>query len=224
MSALNSLLVADLQDILGGIGACVFVIIWFISTLAGIRQKAPRDRPPGMPVGEPQDQGVLETEIDKFLKQAKSKRTGGDDDVEIFEPAEEPLRQPPMAEPLEAELVREPPIGELRNRHAVSAQVAADLDTSRTERRIERMGDNVEAADEVMASHVRDVFDHPLGSLTDTSLRGYSQAETAAEPESEKITSTPTAAVDFAALLGNVDNIRQAIVMNEILQRPVDRW
>ncbi len=223
MSTFNLLSAIGFDDLLGAIVPIAFFIFWIISNVAGARQKnAQQGQRPAMPADDPVGQDALETEIGKFLKQAKNKRAGGD--VEIFDPAAEPLFHPPLSEPIEAELLSGRPADELINRHTVSSRVAADLDTRPTRERIERMGDNVEVADEVMAAHVREVFEHPIGSLTDTSDRGYEQDQTADDPESDRIARTPTAAVDFAALLGNTDNLRQAIVMNEILQRPVDRW
>ena len=227
MTELNLLLIADLENLLSGIVPCIFVIIWLVSNLAGMRQKAPANRRPARPLDGPPGQDALENEIDKFLRQAKSKRAG--DEVEAFDPIEASIEDSAMAEPLEAELVREPLGGELIHRHAVSEQVAEDLDTSQTVQRIERMGDNVEIADDVMAAHVSEVFEHSIGSLTDTSSIGYEDIKPAAEAELPsnalgKTTDTPTAAVDFAAMLGNSTDVRKAIVLNEILQRPIDRW
>jgi len=59
-------------------------------------------------------------------------------------------------------------------------------------------------------------FDHGLGSL---------DARHASRMEEQKPTETaPSQAAQMAALLSSPDGIRQAIVLNEILRRPEERW
>ena len=57
-------------------------------------------------------------------------------------------------------------------------------------------------------------FDHTLGTLTES---GTTQTSAGPPP-------TDTPASQIAALLANPSGVRQAVVINEILQRPSYRW
>jgi hypothetical protein len=61
-------------------------------------------------------------------------------------------------------------------------------------------------------------FDHELGTL---SSRGREPAAPAAQPVA---TGPTSAAAQLAAMLANPEGLRQAVMMNEILRRPSERW
>jgi hypothetical protein len=77
-----------------------------------------------------------------------------------------------------------------------------------------------------MAGHLQNVFDHPVSSLAAT-LGDSAKPPAVDEAESpeDQITPLPSAAAaGLAALFANADSVRQAILINEVLQRPEHRW
>lgn len=140
-----------------------------------------------------------------------------------------PAAGPVAAEPVVAELA-EPrrtlaggPVlsaGRLGTQERVAAEVARTTDTSDVTANIDRLGDAVEVADDVMEAHLKEVFDHRLGSLQ----AAASPSVASAAPKTRKAAKALPAPIGFAAMLANTGNVRNAIVMSEILQRPTDRW
>jgi hypothetical protein len=135
--------------------------------------------------------------------------------------------RPQAAEPVVAEVIEPrrtilaeaaPGPGQLAGRQQVAAHVTQYLDTADMRAQVDRLGDAVEVADDVMEEHLKQVFDHRVGTLATDAAQsaparpGAGRKRAAAAP------------VDFAAMLANTGNLRQAIVLNEILQRPADRW
>jgi hypothetical protein len=121
-------------------------------------------------------------------------------------------------EPIDAALV-ETDVG----RQSVSEHVREHLNVSATVRRLDRLGDNVEAADDDMDAHLKSVFDHRVGSLP-SKQRSIGPAPSPNDSTSALDAPAAPAPIDFAALLGDGQNVRKAIVMSEILQRPEQRW
>jgi len=88
-----------------------------------------------------------------------------------------------------------------------------------------KLDSEVEEADEQLEGHLHQVFDHQLSQL---SLVPGDTAQAAAGTEPGSPTPQPGAALPLAAsiraMLANPATLRQAIVLNEILRRPEDRW
>jgi hypothetical protein len=78
----------------------------------------------------------------------------------------------------------------------------------------------VEIADDVMEAHLKEVFDHRLGSLQQLD-KIAATASAAKKAAADKAIPAP---IGFAAMLANSRSLREAIVLNEILKRPDDRW
>ena len=73
-----------------------------------------------------------------------------------------------------------------------------------------------------MSGHLHEAFDHQLSSLAGTPGDSAKAVEVA---EPDQITPLPsTAAAGLAAIFANADTVRQAILINEVLQRPEHRW
>jgi hypothetical protein len=88
------------------------------------------------------------------------------------------------------------------------------------------VGMALRGAGDSMEGHLHAVFDHELGRLGHVPGESaeIAEAEEAETPE-DRITSIPvTAAAGLAAILANPTSLRQAILLNEILQRPEERW
>jgi hypothetical protein len=97
------------------------------------------------------------------------------------------------------------------------------------EKREEHFGHDVEAAAEATDQHVHKVFDHQVGSLStqigpspQTRQTGATLPSGLGQSSGDKF--PPSAAAGLAAMLGNAHSLRQAIVLREIIERPLDRW
>jgi len=225
MTGLVPLLVADIGDV---IGILVFIVIALLSVAGQIMNKAKEDRPKAGPAARPrprpqpqpgQQQGQLANEIDQFVRQATQRRAeGGRQPVAQGQggrpqpAARRPVAaQPPVAavpvEAVPAELLqpvseRVPTRGASRNIGTLSSR---------------GMESEVSEADENLEERVHEVFDHKLGQLSGTMSQSAEESPVAIPP-------TAKAAAGVAAMLADPANIRQAIVLTEILQRPEHRW
>jgi hypothetical protein len=117
--------------------------------------------------------------------------------------------QPAEAEIVDAELAEK---GDNVGRH-VSQHLRGPQEIAEHTR---HLGEEVDAADNKMAAHLHQVFDHQLGRLK------KSASESAATPH-EKPAPEVTAG-GIGSLLRSPQSIRDAIVMSEILRRPEERW
>jgi hypothetical protein len=80
--------------------------------------------------------------------------------------------------------------------------------------KVSHLGQRIVSEDQQFDVQLRAKFDHTVGTLAETSVA--SSELTPAERD--------TPAGQIAAMLANPDGVRQAIVLNEILRRPIDRW
>jgi hypothetical protein len=100
------------------------------------------------------------------------------------------------------------------------------LDEEDFARRSKKMGEDVVESDEKIERHLKSVFDHSLSKIAAT------PGETASAPGAKLADTAPEitmgipsiAAGDVAALFGNPLSIRQAVIISEILNRPLERW
>ncbi|MEM9186817.1 MAG: hypothetical protein AAGB00_10010 [Planctomycetota bacterium] len=83
------------------------------------------------------------------------------------------------------------------------------------------LGAGVASRDDRISEGVESKFDHQLGKLDQHLGVGPGPVEAAA---AEAGAEQPPAAERVAKLLANPSSIREAIILNEILQRPTDRW
>jgi hypothetical protein len=98
------------------------------------------------------------------------------------------------------------------------AEHVAEQVTSRAEslaNQASRLGQRIVADDQQFDVQLKAKFDHKVGTLAE------SESSTAAE-SSQPATDSPAA--QLAAMLANPSGIRQAVLVNEILRRPSDRW
>jgi len=203
----------------------VAIIIMIASAVAqwlGKARQAPQ-RPlqgPQRPAGEappparrPQGNAV-DDEIGEFLQRAAQRR------ARQAAPAAPPERR--LADqPVLAEAAGETPVG-----GQVSEHVQEFLDAGEFSRRTAQLGGEVAQTDAQLGEHLRDVFDHEVGRLAERP--GESAAAPVVEgsplPEDQPAAVAATSSADLIALLSNPEGIRLAIVINEILRRPEERW
>jgi hypothetical protein len=86
-------------------------------------------------------------------------------------------------------------------------------------RRATQMGEDLAQTDERLEARLHEKFDHGLGSLA-----ARRQAREAADLVEAGVAGMPTAAENLLELLSTPQGVQQAIIMNEILNRPADRW
>jgi hypothetical protein len=162
-------------------------------------------------------------------KQPQPQNAGSDIEVLVkpSQPPEQrtigqPLRQaewrqaaPPKG-PLKPEKSRQPRSTKLRRQSVaehVAEQVAARAETLAAQ--ASQLGQRIAAEDQQFDSQIKAKFDHAVGTLggTETTSPGAS-----APPPAD------TPAAQLAAMLANPGGIRQAVLVNEILRRPSERW
>ena len=117
--------------------------------------------------------------------------------------------EPALAEVVEPE--------EIDRTEGFSRRVAQDLRGSeQIAEHSRRLGEEVDLADDKLAAHLHQVFDHDLGRLKKTA------SETAATPAAAAASEATVG--ELLKLLRSPQSIRDAIIMSEVLKRPEDRW
>jgi flagellar biosynthesis/type III secretory pathway M-ring protein FliF/YscJ len=178
-----------------------------------------RRQPPARAQG-PADADV-EDEIGDFLRRAAERRQGGQPAQAM--PAQprrpQPPRRPPARQPVEAILVEErAPRSAFPD---LTQQVERDIDTRKFAQRSKQLERRAEQARRKAEQHAHQVFDHPVGHLTDSPAAPGETGVPAAALGAEV---GPGLAAGLPALLASPLGLRQAIVLAEILQRPEHRW
>jgi len=200
---------------------------------AGTRPQQPQAQLQPGPQGPVQGGGQadpLRSQVEEFLRRASKP------------PEKEPPRsQPQRRPPSEIELLVE---GENRLRTspaAAAAKAAVAADKKRAARRPSKrqtvaehveeqvaarsqsisqnastLGQRIITEDQQFDDQLKAKFDHRLGALSVTAMPLTSAEQVAAAPA--------TPAAQIAAMLANPDGVRQAVILNEILRRPSDRW
>jgi hypothetical protein len=213
----NGLLLADFGDIVSALIPVVVFIIWVIGQIANRGKAAqppqrplrPMPKPAAADAAAPDGQTSVYDEIETFLARARQQI------------------QPPASpkQPVEAIVVpekrtvktaaRKPQNG---GRQSVDDYVRQHMSTVAMDRHVDELGDAVEVADDRMEAHMQEKFQHRLGALDRTSQTPEAIAAAASS------TAVTEKSIDFAALLADGDDVKRAIVVNEILQRPAARW
>jgi hypothetical protein len=157
-----------------------------------------------------------------------------DDLIEFLRRAAEQQARPPRTPEIEilddddevedAEIIDEgdalSSTGGLSSRH---------LDTTEFDQRTSKMGLSIDQSDDVMESHLRDVFEHELGQFGG---RTSETAESVLDDDDEARSGEQQAETrgrrfgtgEFLQRLRNPDDLKRAIVLSEILARPEHRW
>lgn len=107
--------------------------------------------------------------------------------------------------PLTAEIVDpvRPPVGQ-----GLGKQFTRGINTADITRHANELG-----------NQTRKMFDHQVGNLQHLSDAAKTENEAASEPMLPL-----TSAAGLGALLSDADSLKQAIILNEILQRPAHHW
>jgi hypothetical protein len=97
---------------------------------------------------------------------------------------------------------------------AERADERAAARTKAIAQKVSNLGQRIIAEDQQFDDQLKAKFDHTVGTLASNTVSEMELVPVARE----------TPAGQIAAMLANPDGVRQAIVLNEILQRPTDRW
>jgi len=200
-----------------------FIIIVVFAILVGIGKLLAKFQQGKPPAGNAQGPARLApanmtNEIDEFMRRAaaKPRSTAG------AEPVRRPQARPPADKPVQAEVVADAPVGGQINR-----QVETYLDTQEFSQRTTKLGGEVAQADKEIDQHLHQVFDHHVSKLE------FVPGEAATPPvavgpveltEQSLLDIPATFATGLTDLLADPNSVRQAIVLNEIIHRPEERW
>lgn len=101
----------------------------------------------------------------------------------------------------------------------ISASVSRDISgPSRISAQVAQLGQKVDQADDILEAHLHQTFDHKLGRISvSTTSAPASGSPTGMGSGTDAVTS-------IIRLLQSPTGLRDAILLNEILQRPESRW
>ena len=140
-------------------------------------------------------------------------------------PAAPPARLVPArqeityVEPEEAEVV-EAELAEIGDR--VGRQVAQDMrGTEDIAAHTRQLGEEVDQADDKLEARLHEVFDHQLGRLK-KSATDHAAQSASASAAADRLSGFTAGSI--ADLLLKSENVRNAIILGEILKRPDERW
>lgn len=205
---------ADIVDVIKVVVPLVFVVIYVLSQVMGANPKKPPARPQGNRPQPPPGGKDLRKEIEVFLQQAQQKAHEQQKRGQRVRPQTKRRRRPPERErelPVEAEVIE--PV-EIEERHLSST--VGKLESSIKGTHFKHLTSQIEQADERMEEHVHQAFDHAVGHLGHGAMAVGGAGSALDGPEG-----LPAKIVQ---MLRSPDGMRQAVVLNEILQRPENRW
>jgi hypothetical protein len=244
-------LLADVGEVLGALitlGAIIFWIIQKIAEANKAMQKRPA-RPAGAaPAGERpagQQADPLRSQVEEFLRRANQgnapkqgapqARKAGPTvrEIELLldeEPSPAPRRSvgaplrtmqtrplatgAPLAAPADKPYERRSVVPRKRKTLAERADERAAARTKAVAQKVSHLGERIIAEDQQFDDQLKAKFGHAVGTLAASTV---SETELVPLPRE-------SAASQIAAMLANPEGVRQAIVLNEVLRRPTDRW
>lgn len=187
-------------------------------------------------------------EIEEFLRRAAQRRAAQQQAAQqaaqqpqAYQPPPPPPQRPALAqqqsayvEPVEVEVVYDDEPSGAR----VASQVAQNIDNRQFSERARQLGEQVGLADDNMDAHLHQTFDHHVGQLRSTTAATAMVAPSPSYDEARQgvagaapagagdaaAQAAGVSAADIAQLLRTPRNIRNAIILSEILARPEHRW
>lgn len=250
MIPLQSLLLfADITKVIGILVFLSFLVLWVIGQIAEANKKAAArvNRPAGPPAPGPgagkapagQQADPLRQQMEEFLRRAQqgnkppvaeNRPQPVADRIEILLDDSQAVREQrpvPQQRPLPLSAAKQQPAAKQRTKprrlapkgEGVAQHVAQHVDASRQAlaQSAAQLGQRIVEDDKQFDVQLKAKFDHELGALgTDRSLASQPQ------PMAVQDSTSPVALI--AAMLANPDGARQAIILNEVLRRPTDRW
>jgi hypothetical protein len=205
------------------IAAVLIFIFVFIPLIGSIlsKLKAPPPKGGARPA-RPAQTGQVQNEIEDFLRRASQKKGTAANRPQSAKPVRATVvNKPQKAEIVKAEVVRDQRVGGQVEKH-----VQKYLSKEEFVRRTEKLGEEVAESDDKIERHLKSVFDHSVSKIAATpGITATPPSAKLADAAPQISLATPSvAAGDVAALFGNPLSIRQAVIINEILNRPLERW
>jgi hypothetical protein len=246
-------LLAGIEDVVGILMALLVPLLWVVKQIADASKqaKAPDGpQPAAAPHAQPQvprqaagqQADPLRNQVEEFLRRAgrgpqAERARPARQDIEILLDDEAAASRPP-AEPLRPAAAASKTTGPVMPaapqvspqtppRRSVAPRKRKSLAERATERAAARaskiaehtshLGQRIIEDDQQFDVQLKAKFDHSVGTLTGSAV-------TAAEQAAAAVSAAETPAAQIAAMLATPDGVRQAIVVNEILRRPDERW
>jgi hypothetical protein len=214
----------DLENLGRFIVPLLVFVFWIIGGLwklvtSGARNpgKQPLGQPdeiPGQLQPGPEDAWPMESGMEDFLRRV----------VEQSNPTADKTAPPPDVQvgdsPVEAEIVKPASLAD---------PLRKGLAKSNLDQTFSQIGNAVSQADEKPDKHIHETFDHRLGKLAYQDSIESSRSEETSQPDANISVAKNMAAEvmaweDPVAALQDPAKLRQAIILNEILQPPLHRW
>ncbi len=210
---------AGAGDIVTIILVILFVVVPAIGQLFG-KKEQPRKGPAGRGAGpQPAPKpapGNVEDEIGEFLRRVVQKREAAR--PQAAQPARpRPQKRPPPPRPeraVQAEVVAEP----------VVIGAGRDLTSDQLPHRDFELAENISRVEKELEQHTHEKFDRQVGRISSASAPPAAAKASGREEPRPAVSMPSTAAAGLAAMLGDAQSLRQAILLNEIIQRPEHRW
>ncbi|MCA9245862.1 MAG: hypothetical protein KDA42_02075 [Planctomycetales bacterium] len=219
---------ALLADVEGWVRAAVFlvfIIFWVLSQVFGNKQKsapprrAQRERPHSPDSDPPAGEDRIRAELQEFLRDAAERRQ------QTARPRGRQREKVLEAEIVEPEVVEAVTITQSAKRAEPAASRSQDQQPdpyaiANEKARTSHLGEEVALADEKVESHLHEVFDHEVSHLHEHTHEG--QASGRGERRGSR--SKPSLAREIREMMREPRSVRRAVVLNEVLRRPEDRW
>jgi len=159
-------------------------------------------------------------ELEKLLREVAQQAQQAGQGRPAQRPQHQPRRIQPELEILDedsVEIIDAEPLHEGMMDHVAESMDTSDVThrAAQLSRHASQLGAQVGQADEKLEGRLHEKFDHDLGKIHDESVT------TAGQKGQEGVALT---ASDIVGMLSHPKSISQAVVLNEILQRPIDRW
>lgn len=221
------ILIADIGQVIQIALVLLFILGPLLFRLfGGSERQADRTLPRRSPQKPP---SPADSEVESFLQRANAQR-GGEAPMamEVVPPRRSRQARRSQKVGSEADLIIE---ADVLPQDGLQTRIGSSINTSDFDERAEELGDRVERSDDMMQAHLHGVFDHRVGSLSQTPASVATSNVTPAPEESSGTQATgdataPTGRVasDLFARLRSPQGMRDAIVLREILERPDQRW
>jgi len=193
--------------------------------------KKSRKQPPMNPPNRGQRKNPdLSDEVEAFLKSVQQRQQQGPGS---HQPPRQPAAgrgRPPRIDPrlddvVEAQIVEPAPVPTLVSRgegfgDAPRSGAAVKQPAARLEQQAKELGQEIDQTDERLEEQIHATFDHQLGQFD----ASQATSDDATQATSQADGGSAAIAADLHRMLSDPHDIRRAIVVNEILNPPVDRW
>jgi hypothetical protein len=176
----------------------------------------------GPPRPKPAPDQPARNEIEEFLRRAnRGTMEPGDAAAKQLPSRRSPAGPPAIASRAAASPIQAEAVDERSARSRVGEHVKSYLDSSEFNRRTASLADDMAEADEKRSERRQEVFGHSVGQLGGEAAPAIALRDLVS---TEAPADVPPPAFDLGALFAQPANLRQAILMQEILQRPEHRW